>query len=215
MKRKLRILLADDQIIVRFGLRRILELTDSFECYIAEVDNGAEVLKALLEEDFDIVLMDIEMPRLDGIATVEKMRLSRNFTPVLFLSVHSDLHIIRQAIHVGGNGYLLKCCNIHDLVEAINKVSDGGDHFCTEVVQMTDGLKKKRDLNMELIRDLTSREWQVLKMLADDITNEEIAKELSISVRTIEGYRLSLKNKLQVNSLAGIVKFAYRNGYCE
>ncbi len=155
------------------------------------------------------------MPRLDGIATVEKMRLSRNFTPVLFLSVHSDLHIIRQAIHVGGNGYLLKCCSINDLVEAIDKVSNGEDHFCPEVLQLTDTLKKKRDVNTGLVGDLTSREWQVLKMLADDMTNEEIANELSISIRTIEGYRLSLKNKLQVNSLAGIVKFAYRNGYCE
>lgn len=213
MNNLVRILIADDQVIVRNGIRFMLEAQDHFTAVLTEVQDGSEVLAALHSGSFDLVLMDIQMSKLDGISTVRKLREKNIKTPVLFISVHEDPSIIRQVLDCGANGFILKSCGLEELLKAIITVKDGDIYYSNEIAQAILGNNQKSKRAIGLKEALTNREWEVLKLLAEDYSNEEIAQKLDLSKRTIETHKQNLKTKLQVKTTIGIVRFAYQNGH--
>lgn len=213
MNNLVRILIADDQVIVRNGIRLMLETQDLFTAVLTEVQDGSEVLGALHSGSFDLVLMDIQMSKLDGISTVRKLREKNIQTPVLFISVHEDPSIIRQVLDCGANGFILKSCGLEELLKAIITVKDGDIYYSNEIAQAILGNNQKSKRAIGLKEALTNREWEVLKLLAEDYSNEEIAQKLDLSKRTIETHKQNLKTKLQVKTTIGIVRFAYQNGH--
>ncbi len=213
MNNLVRILMADDQVIVRNGIRFMLETQDQFKAVLTEVQDGSEVLGALHSGSFDLVLMDIQMSKLDGISTVRKLREKNIQTPVLFISVYEDPSIIRQVMDCGANGFILKSCGLEELLKAITTVIGGDIYYSNEIAQAILGNNQKSKRAIGLKEALTNREWEILKLLAEDYSNEEIALKLDLSKRTIETHKQNIKTKLQVKTTIGIVRFAYQNGH--
>jgi len=213
MKNIIRILLADDHVMVRKGIRLMLESQDAFTPIISEVKNGAEVIDLISKNEYDIVLMDIQMPKLDGISALKKMNDANISIPVLMMSVCDDELTVKKTIEVGATGYIMKDSGLEEIVKAIVTVTDRASYFSNEITQILLGSKKINRNTVGLDELLTRREWEILKMISDEFSNEEIAENLGISRRTVEGHRKNLKVKLHVKSAVGMAKFAYKNGY--
>lgn len=216
MKNKFKILIADDHQIVRTGIKMTLEGQDSFESEITEVSDGMEVIDIVQKENFDIILLDINMPKKDGIAVTRFMKMRNIPTPILALTMHNEPHIIKQIVDAGVNGYVLKNCGIEELTTAMMTVIRRKRYFTNEVSQVL--LSKKAFVNTKdgysfpANSVLTLREREVLALIAQELTNQEIAGRLNVSKRTIDGHRSKMLGKLQVKNTAGLVKYAILNG---
>jgi two-component system nitrate/nitrite response regulator NarL len=212
MKNVVNILIADDHVIVRSGLRFMLENQENFIPVIKEATNGMEVLDLVFKQDFDILLLDVQMPKMDGIATISNLR-EKNYTvPILVLSVMNDETIIRQVIENGCDGFILKDAGSEELIQAIETILGGAPYFGNSISQILLGHTKDRKTRLGLKSELTKREYQVLQLIAMERSNDEIANELEISRRTVEGHKKKLTMKLNVRSSIGLVKYAINNG---
>ena len=211
-KNTVRILLADDQVIIRMGLRLILESQEAFIPVISEVKNGVEVISMTSKNEYDIIIMDIQMPKMDGISALRKMNYSNISIPVLMMSSCSDESTVKRAIRAGATGYIMKGASQEEIVKAIITVKDNQSYFSNDITQILLGSKKNMN-PVVLDQQLTRREWEVLQMIWEEYSNKEMAVNLNISSRTVEGHRKNLIEKLQVKSVVGLAKFAYQNGY--
>ncbi|MFT6499965.1 MAG: DNA-binding NarL/FixJ family response regulator [Crocinitomicaceae bacterium] len=212
MKNVVNILIADDHVIVRNGLRFMLENQENFIPVIKEATNGMEVLDLVLKQDFDILLLDVQMPKMDGITTISNLR-EKNYTvPILVLSVMNDETIIRQVIENGCDGFILKDSGSEELIQAIETILGGAPYFGNSISQILLGHTREKNTQLGLKSELTKREYQVLQLIAMERTNDEIADELKISRRTVEGHKKKLTTKLNVRSSVGLVKYAINNG---
>lgn len=208
----MKLLLVDDQIIVRKGLRFMIERQNRFKAEVCEAANGADAIDFIHKTEFDILLMDVRMPRMDGIRALKKIR-ERNFKiPILMLSVFDDERHIQQSVDHGCNGFVIKDVESDELVNAICTLLNGGLYFNQRVSKILSGdiVPPKEFLGLEQI--LTRREWQVLRLIGEEMRTEEIAKELEISPRTVEGHKKNLRLKLNVRGTAGMVKVAIKYG---
>lgn len=215
MKRVIKILVADNHLVVRHGVRIMLENQNEFVQVITEAENGAEVIDIVLKNSFDVILLDIEMPRLDGISALRTLRDKNVDVPVLVMSIHDDRSIVQRVIDAGANGYILKDVGIEEIVKALITVVDGGSYFGNEIAQVMIGNLKneKRILGIDI--ELTRRESQILRMIAQECSNQEIAKILCISGRTVEGHKKNLTSKLGVRGSVGLTRYAYKTGLIE
>ncbi len=215
MKEEIKILLADDHTLVRNGLMLMLELQNAFIAKITEAVNGKEVIEKLEYEDFDIILLDINMPDIDGLAVLRRLKMMNSKIPVLILSMHNEENIIKQALELGASGYILKNSGIDELVKAIGTILKNQKYYCNEISQILINSKKnkeqKRDKTSKL-DPLTKREIQILSLLVAERSNQDIADSLLISRRTIEGHRKNIMNKLQIKTTVGLVVYALKNG---
>lgn len=211
MDKLVRILFADDHPMIREGLRFILESQNTIIASIADAENGIDVLEQVKNAQFDVIILDIHMPGLDGISTARRLRKNKVSTPILFISAHEDTATINLAVNSGANGFVLKSCGPEELVKAIVTVKNGGVYYSNEInlALMGNMCNPRRKFGLE--NELTSREWQILRMFSNEATNEEIAQELSLSIRTIEGHRRNIKRKLNVKSTIGMVRFAFQH----
>jgi DNA-binding NarL/FixJ family response regulator len=212
MKNVVNILIADDHVIVRSGLRFMLENQENFIPVIKEATNGMEVLDLVFKQDFDILLLDVQMPKMDGITTITKLRENGNKIPILVLSAMNEETIIRQVIEGGCDGFILKDAGSEELIQAIETILGGAPYFGNSISQILLGHTKDRKTRLGLKSELTKREYQVLQLIAMERTNDEIADELKISRRTVEGHKKKLTMKLNVRSSIGLVKYAINNG---
>jgi len=209
MKKKIRILLADDHKMVRQGFRLILQSQDDMEV-VGETGNGREAVELARSLKPDVVVMDVTMPELNGI---EATRRIREFSPhirVLALSVHRDSVYVREIVRAGAEGYLLKESADTDLLAAVRIVSEGNSYLSPEVSgAILKDFRKHATNSLDL---LTSREREILQLIAEGKTNKEIATILTLSVYTVDGHRTRIMDKLSLHSIGELVRFAMRCG---
>jgi DNA-binding NarL/FixJ family response regulator len=211
----IRVALVDDQPIVRTGLARILSPTDGFEV-VAECADGQQAVEQLPALRPDVVLMDIRMPRLDGIAATARLRGTADPIPVLVLTTFGEDEVLWGAIEAGAAGFVLKDSSAEDLIAAVRAVAGGGAWFDPGVAPRV--LDRYRRVVAPAIRDaarldlLTEREHDVLRLMARGATNAEIAGSLYVAEATVKSHVSSIFMKLGVRDRAAAIVFAYDHG---
>lgn len=203
------ILLVDDHQIIRDGIRFYFEDDQEFTIK-DEAENGLQALDLLRENTYDIVLTDINMPEMDGVELMKNIKENYSSQKVLVLSMYNEAGFINKMIALGANGYILKKSNKSELVEAIRKVLDGQDHYAEEVyktiISGIAGRQPKKRLSLET--ELSNREKEVLVLIANEYSNQEIADKLFISIRTVETHKRNLLEKTGCKNVAGLVMYA-------
>lgn len=207
------ILLADDHIIVRQGLKSLLEESPELKV-VGEADNGRDAVQFAEELHPDIIVMDIGMPKLNGIEATRKITERNRRAKVIALSIHSDRRFVRNMFKAGAKGYLLKECAVDELIDAVQTVYDDKVYISAHVsgTLIEDYV---RELNVPLPNvevELLDREREVLQLMAEENNSKEIASQLNLSVKTVDHYRRQLMEKLDIHSVAGLVKYAIREG---
>ncbi len=210
----IKLALADDQVLFRRGLTMLLrDLPDVqvvFEC-----SNGEELLTGLKNNAVDVVLLDLEMPVLNGMDAMKRMREEFPRVKVIVLSMHSEEKFIVHLMELGANGYVLKTAEPDEIEDAIHAVATTGYHFSPMVSRvMLLGLVKKEKLRptFDEVDPLTERELDVLRLICQELTTTEIAGKLFLSPRTVEGYRNNILQKIGARNTAGIVVYAMSKG---
>jgi DNA-binding NarL/FixJ family response regulator len=203
-KEPVHIMLVDDHPLVRDGLRARLEAVPHFRV-VAEADSGAEALALAGGTRIDLVLMDITMRDGSGIEATARLTANHPDIAILILSMHDKLEYVTQAMQAGARGYVLKDAPGKDIVLAIDTVMAGGIYYSAAVA---------RQLARPAAQDnqLTSREQEVLRHIANGESNKQIARALDLSVRTVETHRLNIKRKLGIEGQAELIKFAVQHG---
>ena len=205
----IRILLADDHALVRQGFRMILAAQPDMEI-VGEAGNGREAVELAEKLQPDIVIMDVTMPELNGIEATRRITTAAPRARVLALSMHKDSVYVREVLRAGARGYLLKDSGAGDLVTAVRAVAQGEGYLSPAVSDaVLDDYRKHVTNPIDL---LSSREREVLQMLAEGKTNKEIAGVLNLSVYTVDAHRGRIMEKLNVHSINELVRFAVRNG---
>ena len=211
-----RIVLADDHVLLRQGLRRILEGNADLEV-IGEASDGLDLLNLLKQLTPHMVILDISMPKLRGLEAIHEIKMIHPDVNVLILTMHKDKEYLYLALSAGAKGYLLKEDADKELFSAIEKIRQGktyispyfSERLIDDLVQPGRGDSKP---SFE-IDPLTTREREVLKLIAEGNSSKEIADLLSISVRTVDNHRANIMEKLNLNKVADLVKYAIQKGY--
>ncbi|MCI0477161.1 MAG: response regulator transcription factor [Anaerolineales bacterium] len=211
---KIRLLMVDDHEIVRAGLRMLLQTQPDIEI-VAEADNGRDAVARARELQPDIVLMDISLPDLDGFEATRQIKRALPKTAVLALTMHESDEYFFKMLQAGASGYVPKKAAPTDLVTAIRTVYEGGVFLYPALAKslVRDYMGRATEGNERAALDgLTEREQEVLKLIADGLTNQEIADKLTISVKTVERHRANIMGKLNLHSRTELVKYAIRKG---
>ena len=210
----IRVLLADDHTIVRQGLRALLQ-TQPDLLVVAEAADGMAAVAAAVAHRPDVAVLDLTMPLLDGIGATEQIQRLAPDTRVLILSMHEDPAYVRPAVRAGADGFLVKGSGLGDLVAAIRAVAAGQAFFSPAVAAvLLDQVRARRDAPTgEADNHLTHREREVLVLVAQGRSSPEIALDLGISVKTVEGHRGKIMQKLAIHEVASLVRYAVRNGF--
>jgi DNA-binding NarL/FixJ family response regulator len=210
----IRILLADDHTVMRRGLRLLLESQPEFSV-VAEAADGRQAVEQATATQPDVAVVDIAMPNLSGIEAAQRMISALPHLAILILSMHSDEGYVLRALKAGAKGYLLKDSAEGDLIEAIKVVHQGRTFFSPEITRMlvADYVQEIRTRGTDDSYDLlTSREREILQLLAESKSNKEIAQSLSLSPYTVETHRRNLQEKLNLHSFAELILYAVRKG---
>jgi DNA-binding NarL/FixJ family response regulator len=208
--KEIKLLIADDHRVLLDGLASLLKSEPGFQV-MATVESGTQVIELMQKKEYDICLLDISMPGMDGIETAKWIKDHKPETKIIILTTHDEEEIIAEMIDIGVNGYLLKSSTRQELVNAINRVMEGKLHFSDKV---NEAIIKGYTNRIEKIDPkehvhLTEREKEIILLLAKEYTNEKIANELNISYRTVETHRKNIMQKTKARNLAGLIKFAY------
>ncbi|PYT73374.1 MAG: DNA-binding response regulator [Acidobacteria bacterium] len=215
---KITVLLADDHTVVRRGLRSLLQTESDIEV-VGEAETGRQAVQLAIALKPDVVLMDIAMPMLSGLEATRQIAKLAPSSRVLILSSYNDDEYVHELTEAGGAGYLLKQADFTDVVRAIREAKKGNAFFSPAISRrLTDRyretivggvlVKKRTDL-------LTSREVEVLQLIAEGESNKQIAAELGISVKTVERHRQRLMDKLAIHDIAGLTRYAISRGLVE
>jgi DNA-binding NarL/FixJ family response regulator len=208
-----RVLLVDDHKMVRDGLRVMLgSLKKALQFDTDEAESGEEALKKVSRNDYELLIIDYHMPGISGAETISRILRYRNDIKILAVSNYDELPYIQGMIDAGAHGYVLKNIEPAQLLLAIRTILSGKIYYSNEVAtKIIEGRQKETEAGDAGIRDLTKREIEVLKLIALEMTNEEIAKKLVIGKRTVDAHRQNLLNKLHVKNTVGLIKFAYKS----
>jgi two-component system response regulator NreC len=212
--KNIRILLADDHTVVRKGLRLLLENHSGFEV-VADAADGREAVALAETHKPDVVVIDVAMPSLNGIEAARQIAGKSPQTAVVFLSMHSDEGYVLKALKAGARAYLLKDSAESDLVNAVKAVSEGKAFFSPAISKMLveDYMRRMQEQQVEDSYDLlTTREREVLQLLAEGRNNKEVAQLLNLSLYTIETHRSNILQKLNLHSTAELILYAIRKG---
>ena len=209
--KKIKILVADDHPVVRKGLQSCLGRQDRLKI-VGEASDGDEALKKTRELSPDVVLMDISMPGMNGLAVTEVLRKDHPDVKVLVLSVHNNRDYIFRIIQAGAHGFISKEAPPDELLRAIESVYAGEPFFRPEIAKAALNQLVSSGGKKDPFAQLTSREREVLVLIAEGQSNKEIANKLGIGVRTIETHRERIMRRLDIHSVAGLTKFAIANG---
>ena len=209
----IRILLADDHKIMRQGLRSLLESEADMEV-IAEAEDGLALLGLVQEMLPDIVIMDVAMPNLNGIEATRQIIGRAPGIKVLALSMYSDRRFITSMLSAGASGYLPKDCAFEELVQAIRAIAADQTYLSPRIADIVvkEYVHQLKKTNSSVFSVLTARQREVLQLLAEGKTIKEIARDLCLSVKTIETHRQQIKNKLSIHSIAELTKYAISEG---
>ncbi len=213
----IRVLIADDHAIFRQGLRSLLAEQAAIEV-AGEAENGQQVLGFLENESVDVVLMDIKMPELSGIEATVRVKAHYPGVRVLALSMHDEERYIVNMLKAGATGYVLKNTGKEELVEAIETIHSGDSYFTPAVSQkllnqfMHQAGSRTSEKAAQPLSALSAREVEVLKLISQEMTNQEIADNLCISKRTVDTHRKNLLVKLGAKNTVGLIKYALKAG---
>lgn len=213
---KLRIYLVDDHKLFREGLKLLLS-TQTFVRHIYEASSGREFIENLSFVDCDVVLMDIEMPEMNGIeATIEAMKMKPTLK-IIVLSMYGDEQYYYKMIDAGAKGFLLKNSGIDKVVTAIQKVAEGESFFSEELlVNILNNMRDNKNEAMDAVdNDISERELEILYHVCRGLSNQEIADELFISKRTVDKHRANLLSKTGCRNTAALVMYAIKNNIIE
>ncbi|MBS2020926.1 MAG: response regulator transcription factor [Deltaproteobacteria bacterium] len=203
----MRVLLADDHPVVRAGIKAVLAAQNDIEVVAVEAD-GESALQRIRQLKPEVAVLDISMPGLSGIEVARQLNEDESQTALVMLSLHKTEMDVQAAIEAGVSGYVVKDAAAEELVEAIRSAARGTVWISPSVSgAMVNALRR----GPQHTAQITSREREVLRLLADGLRSKEIAAKLDVSPKTIEGHRAALMSKLQIRSVAGLVKYAIRN----
>jgi two-component system, NarL family, response regulator NreC len=211
---QIRIILADDHTVIRSGLRLLLEQQPDFKV-VAEAEDGRQAVQLVAEHHPDVVILDIGMPRLNGIEATRQIVAQEPHPNVVILSMHSDESYVLRALKAGARGYILKNAADADLIRAVRAVSEGKSFFSPVIGKMLleDYVRQVREKEVEDSYDLlTPREREILQLLAEGKTNKEVANVLGLSPHTIETHRGNILEKLNLHSVPELILYAVRKG---
>jgi DNA-binding NarL/FixJ family response regulator len=212
--KNIRILLADDHTVVRKGLRLLLESNRGFTV-VADAADGREAVALAERHSPDVIVMDVAMPSLNGIEAARQITAKLPQTAVVFLSMHADEGYVLKALKAGARGYLLKDSAEYDLIAAVNAVNEGKAFFSPAISKMLveDYMRQMRERAVEDSYELlTTREREVLQLLAEGKNNKEAATILNLSLYTVETHRSNIFQKLNLHSGAELILYAIRKG---
>jgi DNA-binding NarL/FixJ family response regulator len=210
----IRILLADDHTVVRKGLRLLLDSQPGFQV-VAEASNGREAVAQAYEHAPDVVVMDVAMPLLNGIEAARQISAKLPKIAIVFLSMHSDEAYVLRALKAGARAYLLKDSAEHDLICAVKAVCEGKTFFSPVIAKMMmeDYMLRMRERQVEDSYELlTTREREILQLLAEAKSNKEVANILHLSLYTVETHRANILQKLNLHSGPELILYAIRKG---
>ncbi len=211
---KVEILIADDHEVIHNGIRDILRTHTNYTI-VGNAYDGEEAIEKALELKPDIIFMDISMPKLNGIEAIKVIAKKLSNTKILALTQHEENEYILQILKAGGNGYLLKNSKKEEFIEAIETVIKGNRYLSPKLSErminnVLEQVSSKNETKPDEVH-LTRREIEIIQKIADDKSNLEIADELHLSVRTVETHRRNLMQKLKVNSVVALLKYATQN----
>ena len=203
-------MITDDHAMIREGIKRLLEFDGDIKV-IAEAGDGEECLELLKEINPDVLLLDINMPKKNGIEVLEKIREDKLPLKVLMLTVHNEVEYLVKAVDIGVNGYILKDSESAELKKAIESVVNGENYIQPSLIPMLNAKLVSRDTDKDKIDQLTKRELEVLIKVANGMFNKEIANSLNISERTVKNHISNIFKKIQVSDRTQAAVFAIRN----
>ncbi len=206
-----RVLVADDHPIVRSGLRTVIDAEPDLEV-VAEAENGADAVKSALAADVDLAILDVAMPKLTGIQAAAELHRQKPQLKLLMLSMYDSEQFLYEALRAGASGYVLKSDADQDIVEACRQTMRGQSFLYPSAVTTLVRDYVQRGPGEEAFELLTPRELQVLKLIAEAHTSKEIAKELVISVKTVERHRQNILDKLGMSDRVELTRYAIRRG---
>lgn len=210
----MKVLLVDDNTLLREGLQRLLDDTEGIKV-IGEAENGEEAVAKVSELCPDIVLMDLAMPICGGIEATRRLHAKYPDLPVLIFASEAGAESINDAIGAGAKGYLLKHTSLRELVNAMWAVYDGNSYFHPVVAKVIlEGIihPERRAVRPDTLVSLSEREVQVLRLIAEGLTNQEIAEQLFISIKTVQTHRRNIMDKLDLHDRVDLVKYALKKG---
>jgi len=204
------VIIADDHPIVRAGLKQIImeenDITVSEECA-----NGPDLLNQVRRRDFDVVLLDLTMPGMEGIDVLKQLKIEKPHLPVIILTIHPETQYALRILKAGAAGYLTKTSAADELINAIRKVHRGGKYISTTLAEKI-AFALDAETDRPLHETLSDREYQVLCLLGSGHTISQIADHLSLSVKTISTYRTRILEKMHMQNNAELIHYAIQNG---
>ena len=206
------ILLADHHTIFREVIRKLLEKREDLRV-VGEAADGQQAMLLAQQLKPDVVLMEITLPRLSGLEVTRRLVRNGCQSNVLILSTHATRPHVEEALRAGASGYLVKTGSSDELMQAIDTVVTGQSYLSSAIAQhVVDAINHEGHASSPNLRSLTSREREVLQLIAEGLSNKEIATELGVSTRTIDSHRSNLMEKLSIRRVSGLVRFAIREG---
>jgi DNA-binding NarL/FixJ family response regulator len=209
--RNVRVLLVDDHQLVLDGLSALLSGVDGYNC-IGTALNGQEALKLLNALTVDVVLMDVDMPVMDGVEATKRVKKDFPEIKVISLTQHNERGMAKRLLDCGADGYLIKNSSQEDLIQAINLVLDGKRALSNELAEQLSGTQTETSASGIEV-ELTEREVEILTLIAEGLSSKQIGEKLFISPRTVDTHRTNMMNKLDIHNIAGLIRFAMKNGY--
>jgi DNA-binding NarL/FixJ family response regulator len=212
MSQPIRVVVVDDHTLVRNGLRALLETLPDVKV-IGEAAGGREALREIAERAPDVVLMDITMPDMNGLAATERVVREHPRVAVLMVSMHADREFVARALRAGARGYLLKDASRAELELAVRSVARGGTYLSPPVAKpvVADYLARGETTD-DTFEHLSPRQREILQLIAEGHTTKEVAARLGVSVKTAETHRSLLMKRLEIHDVAGLVRYAIRVG---
>lgn len=211
--KKIKVLIADDHMMLREGLKQLLEL-DGDIAVVEEASDGLECLELVKEIKPDVLLLDINMPKMDGLSVLDRIRKDKNHTKVIILTIHNEIEYLVRAHDKGANGYVLKDSGTNVLKKAIRIVAKGESYIEPSMLpQLKERLERANSNDEEEF--LTKRELEVLKLLAEGLFNKEIAHKLCISEKTVKNHVSNIFKKIGVSDRTQAAVYAIKNNYVD
>lgn len=209
--KKINLLIADDHTMFLQGIVSLLEQEPEINV-VGKAVNGIEALEIIKSQNIDLIILDISMPEMDGIELSKILKKEYPAVKILIVSTHSNASIISRLIRIGVNGYLLKNAEKSELLKAITTIAEGEDYFSeeTEEKHLSNSLKIEKQVSN--LTELSSREKEILVLIAHEYNTAEIAEKTFISLNTVNTHRRNLLSKLNAKNTAGLVKYAVENG---
>lgn len=211
MKQTIKLLIVDDHPIFRRGLREIIEENKAF-AIVGEAANGADGLRLAEDLNPDLIIVDVDMPQLNGLQLARALRKDQSAARIVFLTMYKDEDVFNAALDAGVRGYVLKENTSDDIITALQQVARGGTFYSSALA----GLCRRREdrvqsllLSTSQLDALTQAEKRILKLISEDCTSKEIADVLKISVKTVENHRQNICNKLDIHGSHSLLKFAF------